>query len=180
MPSGLMDTSDHISPSLDDVLHMAIHLDRALVLWRMLRGYLHIIWRMLCLMRTWHFCWDVLAPIGDDMAPWWWDIAPFHDDMEPIDEMSHLLGDDMSLWDETFHLLEGTFHFWNPYTWFLSESSTLWGHTCHTCEIDHWTCIYGGCLILWSYLLHFGAIVGGLSDLSTLVSWIFYVLFLYL
>jgi hypothetical protein len=41
-------------------------------------------------------------------------------------------------------------------------------------------CIYEVLFIIREHLLHFGGIIRGISDLSTLVSWIFYVLLSYI
>lgn len=80
----------------------------------------------------------------------------------------------MSLEDETLHLLEGTFNFLSPYTPLWSESSTLGNHLCHMCGL--YRAFMRDNLALENLYFTLGVIFGGLVDLSTLVSWIIYVL----
>jgi len=118
---------------LEDVERLLAHLMEGIPL---LLSF-HIFWKTLSLMMTWFPCWDTLAPIGYDLTPWWWDLAPLHDDLAPYDEMAHLLGHGMTLDDETLQSLEPMFHFWSPYTWFVSEESTYWGHMFHKWEMEN-------------------------------------------
>ena len=117
MPPDFMDTLDHMSPSLDDVFHMATHLIEPFSFggrWGTTTTFngghpttwersFHSFGRTLSLSMTWLFCWDTLAPMGYELTLWWWCDAHLHDDLTPLDGTLHLY---MMIW----YLLVGHCH----------------------------------------------------------------------
>jgi len=119
--------------------------------------------------------WDVA--LYDDGAPWcdvwasWWWYGTFWWDLTPLGGMRHLL--EMKCytlsWKRfTFEplliILEWAVPFMRP-------------HLPHMWDLEHF---YVGQFDVWATLLRLGGIIGGLRDLSTHVSWIFYVMLPYL
>lgn len=121
------------------------------------------------LMMIWHLL------IGH--CTFWWDVSPFDDDMSPFDELSHLLGMICHLGMKCCTSCKQYFTFWVPYTSFwVGHPFYEVIYATHVTFNTHlwWT------IDIWSCLLHIGGIIEGISDLSTLVSCIFYVYWPYL
>lgn len=172
-----MDTLDHMSPSLDNVFHMATHLVEHWPFWgrwgatstfdggRPTTWQFHIFWRMMSLMMTWLSYRDTLAPMGYDLTPWWWDVAPLHDDLTPFDGtlclymMWHLLMRCHNFWGMIWHLVMKCC---NP------QCFTFGGATFDVWVSRRWILHLWWYFFSWTHLLHYGVIVGGLSDIHFL------------